>query len=194
MKLLSALETIVKALNETPICWAVGGSFLLQQSGLPAEPNDLDLLVADKDAATSHKFLSQLGSFKQGQPVAPFCTRHFYTYTIHGVQVDVISGFQIEHEEGIFSLPFDIQSISGKRQLYSGIEIPLSALEDWFVLYSLMPSPNKQAKAKQIKQHLLVNPTEHPELLRRLLQLSLPQTVIQDIQMILSNCQNLDKM
>jgi hypothetical protein len=68
--------------------------------------------------------------------------------------------------------------------LHSGVEIPLSALEDWFVLYSLMPSPNKQAKAKQIKQHLLANPIEHPELLRRLIQLSLPQTLIQDIQMI----------
>jgi hypothetical protein len=185
MKLLSALETIVKALNETPICWAVGGSFLLQQSGFPAEPKDLDLLVDEEDAASSHKFLSRLGSFKQGQPKAPFCTRHFYTYTIHGVQVDVISGFRIEHEEGIFRFPFDIQSISHKRQLHSGIEIPFSALEDWFVLYSLMPSSSKQAKAKQIKQHLLANPTEHPELLRRLLQNSLPRALIQDIQMIL---------
>jgi hypothetical protein len=68
--------------------------------------------------------------------------------------------------------------------LHSGVEIPLSALEDWFVLYRLMPSHSKQAKAKQIKQHLLANPTEHPELLRRLFQLSLPQTLIQDIQMI----------
>ncbi|WP_156157948.1 hypothetical protein [Gordoniibacillus kamchatkensis] len=77
MSLNGTIGAVTDALNRAGVAWAAGGSVLLREYGLAAEPNDLDILVALPDAAASHEALRRLGQWERGAAKAPFRTAHF---------------------------------------------------------------------------------------------------------------------
>ncbi|HEU4965243.1 MAG TPA: hypothetical protein VFV52_15550 [Bacilli bacterium] len=168
------LQAIAHALEKEKVVWALGGSLMLQQYGLVGSANDIDLLVAMPDAARSHAALALLGRGGPGGSKAPFCTKHFYQYRIEEHDVDVMGDYSTEHEAGVYVLPFDAASVVRVAEV-DGVPVPLSALEDWFVLYQLMPA--KKGKADLIESYLLEHGVERPDLLERALAGALPDHV-----------------
>lgn len=132
-----ALLRIADMLNRNAVDWGLGGSSMLWFHGLVDRPNDIDLLVAEHDALRAHELLSRLGTHEAVKPKEPFCTKHFTQYTILGTEVDVIGLFGIRHAEGVYRLDWR-RDESTRVELLEGVSIPLTPLEDWFVLYLLM--------------------------------------------------------
>lgn len=78
-----------------------------------------------------------------------------------------MGGFGIQHIDGIYKLSFDKKSIVAYKKI-NGVDIPLCSLEDWYVLYWLIP--NKQEKALLIENYLRANGLMYPHLLETALK------------------------
>lgn len=139
-----ALLRIAEVLNSNAVDWGLGGSSMLWFHGLIDCPNDIDLLVAEHDALRTHELLSPLGMYEELQPKEPFCTKYFTHYTIFGAEVDVIGLLGIRHAEGVYRLDWRRDADTRVEQL-EGVSVPLTPLEDWFVLYLLMPGRGGKA-------------------------------------------------
>lgn len=168
------LSHLAVALNREGICWAVGGSQLLAAYGLVEEPRDIDLLIQEKHALQAEKTLLHIGEHKELPSKRPFRTKRFYQQRIEQIEVDVMSGFQIEHDEGIFMYPFDSSCIAFTQSVM-GQELPFGHLEDWYILYSLMPG--REHRITSIENYWFNQGAWHPERFQNFLSASLPQGV-----------------
>ncbi|ASS75614.1 hypothetical protein CIG75_11860 [Tumebacillus algifaecis] len=177
-----ALLSIAKAFTNQEIIWGVGGSRLLLAHGIVHEARDLDLLIAESSVLHADRVLQTLGAGGVGVVKAPFCSRYFAQYRVQHADVDLIGGYRIAHEAGVYEQAFSAASLSGSI-LLDRTEIPLSALEDWYVTYQLYPA--KAEKAAQIEAYFVKNGSRRPELLRRALQGELPERVRVRIQRLL---------
>jgi hypothetical protein len=169
--------------NRRNITWGVGGSLLLHFHNLINDPNDIDLLVDERDASHIEAVLIPLGETRKAIRQSPFCSTHFTKYCIHNIDIDVIGGFSIEHNNGVFKLLFNEDSVVEHIEV-NGIEVPLCSLEDWYVLYNLMQ--NKQDKVIIIENYLKLNGIKHPHLLERALKEPLPFEVRERVEKLLN--------
>lgn len=177
-----ALTLLADKLNGINVTWGVGGSLLLYFYGLVQEPNDIDLLVAEQNMEKAHQLLQELGECQPFVPRSPFCTKTYYNYTISGANVDVMAGYSIEHGAGIYLLDFDASSVT--RTVHMGnSDVPLSSLEDWYVLYQLIPG--KQYKAEWIASYFQQHGIASPFLLEKALNRPLPKQVKTGIEKLL---------
>ena len=85
-------------------------------------------------------------------------------------------------EVGSTQVPFSTDSFASIRTV-EGTSIPFAALEDWYVVYQLIPG--KEHKALRIEEYFLQNGIEHPRLLERALNGCLPDAVRQRISTLL---------
>ena len=174
----NTLSYIGKFFNDANIVWGVGASILLNQFGLADSPNDIDIHVAIKDIHKVDEILKSIGTKKQKGKNDSYSTKYFYEYIVNGIDIDVMAGLAINHTNGIFEYIFDESSIS-QFILIDEISIPFTSLEDWFVLYQLIP--NRDAKVKIIEDYLLLNGIQKPFLLERSLNGNLPLTITEKI-------------
>lgn len=170
----NTLSYMGKILNDNEIVWAVGASLLLNQFGLIDKPNDIDIFIAIKDIEKADELLKSVGEKRHWEKSAAYSTKYFYEYIINGIDIDVMAGFAVNHSTGIFEYTFDEKSIS-EFKVINGIAIPFTSLEDWYVIYQLIP--NREPKVKIIEDYLLSNGVNRPELLRRALEGNLPPEV-----------------
>lgn len=176
------LSYIGEMLNDNGVIWAVGASILLQQYGLIEYPNDIDILVDLKDIEKVDIILASIGQKKFREKSGAYSTKYFYEYVIHGFDIDVMSGLSINYNSGIYQYNFDFTSVSEFKKI-NGVNIPLTSLEDWYVLYQLIPS--REVKVNMIENYLLSNGVKNPDLLQRALKGDLPLEVRDKIKGIL---------
>jgi hypothetical protein len=150
--MLVALARIAGVLNGAGLTWAVGASLMLNQYALADHPNDIDIIVRVEHAETAASLLGEMGERLPANQSSLFDTRFFRKFRVDGVGVDLMAGFRICHAEGTYEYAFDESSVSERRTI-NGETVPFAALEDWFVLYQLMP--DKADKAARIEAHLL---------------------------------------
>ena len=93
-----------------------------------------------------------------------------------------MAGFAINHSNGTFRYIFDQNSIS-EFKLINGVNIPFTSLEDWYVIYQLIP--NREVKVKMIENYLLSNKIKKTILLERSLQGCLPIDVRKKVEEML---------
>jgi predicted nucleotidyltransferase len=179
----NTLGYIGEKLNSSNIIWGVGASIMLNHYGLVDKPNDIDIIVCLKDIEKADEILKSIGNKKVREETTTYSTRHFYEYTVNGIDVDVMSGLRINHFEGIFDYFFDEDSITETKDI-NGIHIPLISLEDWYVIYQLIPG--RAAKADMIEAFLLSNGIRNTDLLIRTLKGSLPLVVRYRVEKLLS--------
>jgi hypothetical protein len=179
----NTLSYIGKKLNEEGIVWGVGASILLNHYGLIDKPNDIDILVDLKDIEKVDKILKSIGEKVVGEKIDTYSTKYFYEYTVNGVDVDVMAGLSINYDKGTFKYIFDQSSIS-EFKIINGVNIPLTSLEDWYVIYQLIP--NREIKVAMIENYLLSNGINNPNLLKRTLKGNLPDEVRNNIQRLLN--------
>lgn len=179
----NTLSSIGEKLNDSNIAWAVGASILLNQFGFIDKPNDIDIFVDIKDIERADEILKSIGDKKQWEKTATYSTKYFYEYIVNGIDVDVMSGFAVNHSSGVFEYTFDHNSIS-EFKVINGVSIPFTSLEDWYVIYQLIP--NREQKVKMIEKYLLSNGIKKTFLLERALKGCLPIQVRKRIESMLS--------
>ena len=64
-----------------------------------------------------------------------------------------MSGFDVNHNNGVFEYIFDNNSISDFK-IINGVNIPFTSLEDWYVIYQLIPK--REAKVNLIEKYLFL--------------------------------------
>lgn len=178
----NTLSLIGDKLNENNITWAVGASILLNQFNLTDKPNDIDILVSVEDIDKVDSILKSMGRKKSFENTNTYSTKYFNEYVINSIDVDIMAGLAINHCAGVFNYMFDESSITDTH-LINGITIPFTSLEDWYVLYQLIP--NREYKVKLIEDFILSHGLKHRYLLQRNLDGSLPKPVKNRIEWLL---------
>jgi hypothetical protein len=184
--MLDTLSYIGEKLNNAGILWAVGASIVLNHYGLVDKPNDIDILVDINDIKRADEIINELGSKKpleKGES-ALYSTKYFYEYIVNGIDVDIMAGFAINFNEGTYEYSFDKEAVTNAKKT-NGVEIPLTSLEDWYVLYQLMP--NREKKVSIIEEYLLVNGIKEPHLINRALSKELPNNIRERIELLISS-------
>ena len=172
---LAVLSRVGKALKAADILFGVGGSAMLYRNGLSGDFNDIDLVVALEDAQRADDVLSRLGARGAERDSGVFETSVFLSYEVEGVGVDMMAGLAMRHDAGVYRYAFGADSICDTWPVY-GEMLPFCALEDWCVLYRLMPG--KEEKAERIKAHLKDQGLRHPALLSRMLLNGAPGEIL----------------
>jgi hypothetical protein len=182
--LIKALVRIANELNRLNVKWGLGGSLLLFQYGLTEKAHDLDIMVELEDYKIADAVLSSLGTkLKNREEKSPvYLTEHFNEYVVDGIDIDLMAGFQISHEKGVYRYAFDELSTPESKWI-DGIKINYTALEDWYVLYQLMS--HGPLKANAIEHYLFKEGIKHPILLERALRGNLPESVKNRIEGLL---------
>ncbi len=172
---LKTLSRVGKALEAAGVLFGVGGSAMLYRNHLAEDFNDIDLVVAVEDADKADAVLLSLGIGGEERSSGVFETDIFRSYEVNGVGVDTMAGLAMRHGEGIYRYAFREDSVCDTWPVY-GTMLPFCALEDWCVLYHLMPG--KENKAKRIKAHFEAHGVGHPDMLARMLANGAPESTI----------------
>jgi hypothetical protein len=172
--MLKTLSFIGVKLNSADLTWAVGASLLLNLYGLIEKPNDIDLFIDLKDIEKADEILKSMGVKKESHKTAQYSTEFFYEYNINGVEVDVMAGFGVNHSSGNYKYILDCFSVP-EIIMIQGVGIPFTALEDWYVLYQLIPG--RSAKADLVGNYIISRGSKNPFLLKRALTGCLPEEV-----------------
>ena len=180
----NTLSYIGEKFNEANVLWAVGASIMLSQHNIIQKPNDIDILVDTKDIHKVDEILKTIGEKKVRDKVATYSTEYFYEYIVSGIDVDIMAGFKINHIEGTFEYVFDDKSISQIKNI-NGVSIPLTSLEDWYVIYKLIPG--RESKVKIIEDYMNNNGISNVNLLKRSLKGNLPKEIKEKVEELLSN-------
>lgn len=179
----NTLSYIGKILNDNNIVWAVGASILLNQFELVDSPNDIDILVVLNDIEKVDRILKSIGEKKTWKETTTYSTKYFYEYEVNKIDIDVMAGLAINHNDGVFEYTFDNDSISQIIKI-NEVDIPFTSMEDWYVIYQLIP--NREPKVKMVEDYLFSNGIKKPFLLERALQGQLPVNVRGRINNMLS--------
>lgn len=181
----STLKKLANALNNHNIHWGLGGSAMLCHYQITNVVNDIDILIDEKDAIKVESILSAIAKKEEAISKEPFATKHFLKYKFEDTSIDIMGGFQIYHEKGLYTLDFDQTSITADINIDS-IRVPLSSLEVWYILYSLIPG--KLYKADLIESYWKANSIQHPHLIKKALQKPLPGYLVNNLRRL--QCSN----
>ncbi|SEP55654.1 hypothetical protein [Piscibacillus halophilus] len=180
------LVLIADKLNKTNVKWGIGGSRLLYQHGLIDVVNDLDIIVSKADVEPVIGELRSLGDDINANRLGPYKTTFYYKFNIMGLPVDIMGEFKIEYENGIYVLPFEKHEVEYFN--IHGIEVPFCTLEDWFILYQLIP--NREEKVQIIENYLMDEGIRHPEVLQQSLANPLPEKIRNRISPLINEAYN----
>jgi hypothetical protein len=175
------LYYIADKLNENHIRWVIGSSVLLYFHGIIDRPNDIDIIIDKEDIIKAKKIFDEIGIEENKENKEPFLTEYFYTYLVRDTYVDVMCNFALSHDCGIYKFVFDKEAIVENKKVNETV-LPLSSLEDWYVLYQLIPG--RESKVKMIEEYLKENAIKYFSLLERALKQDLPIEVVEKIKLV----------
>lgn len=136
-KKLQVLKRLATSFQGEGITWALGASAMLCLRGRLKSFHDLDLFVTEEDVSRAVDILSSLGSLQPREASPLFASRHYTSYSIQGVQIDLIEGFKLLSQGNTFFFPLTKEKTFEKIQLEE-VTIPLMDLESWEKYYHLM--------------------------------------------------------
>lgn len=165
---LSDLWTLSSLLDDVNAHWAIGGSLMLALRGVTDVFHDIDVVVALADMPKCEAKLSERFSRLPAKPKSDvYVTDRFCSFHLNEMDVDLMGGFALRHESGIYRYPFE--NAEADQMLLGNRTIPLCPLEDWYLLYQLMP--NRESKVHLIESYFHAHPDMfHSQRLTMLLQ------------------------
>lgn len=184
------LIKIAKIFNNEQITWALGGSLLLKFKGLDIEPHDIDILVSIEDAKKADELLSKISQARQNKSNTNnrfFSTEYFCKYLVDNIEIDLMANLIINYD--IQGNTYQYKYILNKETIQEEIlvkntKIPLTTLEDWFILYNIMPDKNEQIKL--LEYYFKNNKANHPKILKNQLTSNIPEHVKEKISVLLT--------
>ncbi len=93
------LVRVAKKLKEEGITWGIGTSVLLRFYGLIKDPKDIDILVDLSDIERADNLLKNMGIKKGKEKTDLFSTAYFYEYKIENIEINVMAGLIINHDD-----------------------------------------------------------------------------------------------
>lgn len=147
---LTVLKKIAHEFNKADITWALGASLLLYFKRIAPDFHDIDIMVTNEDAASAKDILMRLGSLQPPNPNEKYQTKLFLEFVIDDVDVDMMAGFAIVHQDSVFDCSLQKDEIVEFYDL-QGEQIPLQSLERWCLYYELM---GRDEKVRTIKASL----------------------------------------
>ncbi|GKU27703.1 hypothetical protein [Clostridium folliculivorans] len=172
------LYYIADELNKKKVRWMIGSSVLLYFHGMVNSPNDIDVVIDEKDIMKVKAIFDKIGIEQAKEKKYPYLTEYFYTYIVRDTSVDIMCNFGVAHQYGDYRLKIDESAIVEYRKI-NDVILPLSSLEDWYVLYQLMPG--RENKVNMIEEFLISNGVDHYELFERALTQPLPEAVAYNV-------------
>lgn len=139
---INTLTKIAKMFNNNQINWALGASTMLYFNDIVNNFNDIDILVAESDIARVKQILKPYGCPSPATNNPQYKTKHFLTYQINGVSIDVFAGFTIINAGQSYYLPLTPDQIATQYNL-NGQLIPLMSVDIWHDYYQLMSRTDK---------------------------------------------------
>lgn len=107
----SALDVVCELFEHRPIDWAVSGSVAFALHGLPAEPDDLDLVIDGASAG----LVGELLAAELEQPIEQRRRGQIRgligTARIGGVAVELLADLQNELADGSWTPPLDVAGV-----------------------------------------------------------------------------------
>lgn len=184
---LATLCKIAQSMDAQQIRWAVGGSLMLYLRGAAKVYNDIDLVIATDDAKAAIICLDALCEPLDVPPPPSkariFHSRYFRQYQLDGVDIDLMAGMAIRTDAIDYYDAFDILGPCGYAEV-KGRRIPLGAMEDWLILYSLMVG--RQEKVRMIHAHWKNNAKPDSKRLAELAKQPLPDALRHEVLKIMS--------
>ncbi len=140
---LAVLAKLAAACNRRGLTWAVGASLLLYLKGYVDDFHDIDIMVADADAAVMETVLQSMGRL-QPSTRGSYETKHFREFVVDGVDVDMIGGFAIVCEGRVYDCDLEPAQIVEYAKVH-GERIPMQDVALWRRYYTLMGRAQKVA-------------------------------------------------
>ena len=151
------LNSVINILKSNNIRCGIGGSYLLQVYNLYEDPNDVDFWVAPEDIDKVRNIFSQYEEI--GEKIQLPRQYHF-KMRYEDIIVDFVACFIVKpnKNEYVYNiLPENINYIETE----SGLELPCTSLEDWYIVYQLL---HREKKAELIRRYIYKNDVESTNL------------------------------
>lgn len=133
---IEVLKYIATELNAHNFSWALGGSAMLYLRRITSQFNDLDFLIDENVSLRVDHLIKALGREIETIPNPSFQSRFFKRYEIFGVRVDLIAGFQVNHQGVTHHFPLDAKRSDEIK--IDGVSIYLSPLKMWWNYYHIL--------------------------------------------------------
>jgi hypothetical protein len=147
---LDVLFKLARILNQYGFKWSLGASMMLKLRGFDVTVDDLDIIIQTNEIQKLERILCLFG-YKKEIKSNKYLTTHFYELLIDNVNVDIMIGFKVNTNDGIYV--FDETSAIDKIN-FEETTIYLSSLEEWLKAYKAM---NRTDKISMIEKHLIKN-------------------------------------
>lgn len=174
----AVLAKVATLLSEQEITWALGGSMLLYHSGVTDKVETIELVVVPDDFNRLDAVLSALGEKLPRVPSQFYATRFFNKYVIDGLEFAVMSGLMLHFKGFLYRYRFNREAIVSMLPI-GDVFIPCTALEDWYVLYQMMPW--RQDRVEALELYFASHGLQHPERFDVLRRQPLPPAVLTSI-------------
>jgi hypothetical protein len=155
------LRKIHTAFTNAALFYTLGGSVGMSIRGIDVTPNDIDILVKVADAPKAMHLLETLGKRMPPKAKADYKTQTFAEFVIDGVDVDLMAGLAIAMNPFVYRFPSELL-IAELVVLDSTTRLPVMPLEDWYLLYHIIPG--KEIRIKQIEDWFAVCPVNQARL------------------------------
>lgn len=141
----STIFKLSKILNEKNIVWGIGGSTLLEHYGLYCDPNDLDLWIHPNDIDRAKRLFKD---FKRIDTKIYLPDKYHFKIQYYDIEVDFVACFMIKPNQ--YEFTFNITPSNLQYIHEDGTDIPITYLEDWYIIYKLL---KREDKARIIEKY-----------------------------------------
>lgn len=138
---ISVLLKVANLFNDNGITWNVVASCMLYLRGIVENFNDIDLMIHIDDVETVKELLIEYKMLER-IPNGKYQTKYFLEYEIEAVNIDIMAGFTIVHNNNVHYFPLAREQNSDKIIIDNSI-IHLESIENWLVYYKLMCRKDK---------------------------------------------------
>lgn len=122
---------------------------MLYLKGYVHDFHDIDIMVADTDAAKMETILKAKGDIQPWEK-GSYETKHFRKFLIDGVEIDMMGGLAIVKDGKVYDCDLKKNQITGNAEV-DGQNIPLHSVKLWEKYYMLM---GREEKAKIIEKNI----------------------------------------
>lgn len=167
----NTLIELTNLLNSNHINWALGGSCMLKLRGIELDVNDIDIMIHESDFEKCIELLNTVSMECEVKKSDVFKTRYYKKFKWNQTEIDCLSGMSIQLGLDLFEYQFD-HKVS---DIYlNGTVIPLCYIEDWFMLYQLMPNRGSKIIVidEYFKSHMI-----NKNRIQHLLDIKLPNQI-----------------
>jgi len=138
---IAVLFKIANLFNENGITWNVDASCMLYLKDVVEDFNDIDLMIHINDVEKVKEVLKKYKNLER-KSNEKYQTEHFLEYHIEGVDIDIMAGFKIVHNDNVHYFPLLREQKSDKKIINNSI-IYLESIEKGLIYYKLMERKDK---------------------------------------------------